>query len=224
MTATVIGRSEKQLERVVLSGSTTELLGGAATAILALIGLAGTVPTNMAAVASIALGAAFIFSSGMLGAEYRKVMSHTSNTPWSAAEYGGGLGVQAVAGIAAVMLGILALLAVDPAVLLSTSAIVLGAGMLFGSGAVARIAAVRPEREEAADPVSGRITRQLAVGASGGQSLIGFGAVLLGILGLLDYVPVLLVLTSLLGLGLVSLVSGSAMAGRVLSLFGAGAA
>lgn len=221
MTATVIGRSEKQFERVVITGSTTEALGGAAAAVLALIGLAGTAPLDMSAVASIALGAAFLLSSGLLAAEYRKVMDHTASTPWSAAEYGGGLGAQAVAGIAAIMLGILALLGIEPDVLLSTTSIVLGTGMLIGSGVVARMAAVRPEREETADPYSRRLTRQVTTGASGGQSMIGFGAALLGLLGLLNFTPLLLSLTALLGLGLVSLISGSAMAGRVLSLFGA---
>jgi len=221
MTATVIGRSEKQFERVVITGSTTEALGGATAAVLALIGLAGTDPLSMAAVASIALGAVFLVSSGLFAAEYRKVMNHTESTPWSAAEYGGGLGAQAVAGIAAIMLGILALLGINPYILLSTTAIVLGAGLLFGSGVVARMAAVRPERQETADAYSGRLTKQVATGASGGQSIIGFGAALLGLLGLLNFTPLLLVLTALLGLGLISLVSGSAMAGRVLSLFGA---
>ena len=220
MAATVIGSSEKQFERVVITGSAAEALGGAAAAVLALVGLTGTASVNVAAVACITLGVVFLLGSGLFAAEYHKVVSDVGGTPWSAAEYGGGLGAQAIAGIAAIMLGILALLGIDPQIILSTTVLSLGAGLLLGSGVVARMARVHPENGENADAFTGRVSGQLASGASGSQSLIGFGAVLLGILGLLNFAPLLLVLTALLGIGLANFVSGSAMASRVLSVFG----
>lgn len=220
MAATVIGSSEKQFERVVITGSATEALGGAAAAVLALIGLTGTASVTVAAVACITLGVVFLLGSGLFAAEYNKVVTETGGTPWSAAEYGGGLGAQAVTGIAAIMLAILALLGIDSQVILSTTVLALGAGLLLGSGVVARMALVHPEYQETADAFSGKVSGHLASGASGSQSLIGFGAALLGLLGLLNFAPLLLVLTALLGIGLANFVSGSAMAGRVLSVFG----
>ncbi len=130
------------------------------------------------------------------------------------------IGAQAIAGIAAIMLRILALLGIDPQIILSTTLLSLGAGLLLGSGVVARMVRVHPENGENADAFTGRVSRQFAMGASGRQSLIGFGAVLLGILGLLNFAPLLLVLTALLGIGLANFVNGSAMASRVLSVFG----
>jgi len=218
MATMMIGKDEKAMEQVIVGGSTTEALGGAAAAILAILGLTRIIPTDMAAIAALALGTAFVLSSGLLAAEYSKVMSRSGNTPLGAAEYGGGLGAQAVAGIAAVVLGILVLLGADPVVLLPVAAIALGVGMALGSGAVSRINAVQLQA-----PGDHEVAAKLAHGAvsmaTGAQIMTGVAAAVLGILALIGFAPLILALVALLGMGVMSLLSGSAVAGRMLSIF-----
>lgn len=218
MAATMFDRDEKALEWTVVGGSSAEALGGAAASVLALIGLAQVVPLDMAAIAAITLGAAYLLDSGLLAAEYPQVVSRSRHGPLSGAEYGGGLGAQAITGISAGMLGIIALLGISPLTLMAVTSIALGAGMLLGSGVVGRFRAVGAEHDSE-NPISGTVTRRAVSAAAGLQALVSTGAIVLGILALLGFAPTVLVLTSMLGLGLTSLVSGSAIASRMLSAF-----
>lgn len=219
MATTMFDREEKSLERTLVSGSAVEALCGAAAAVLAIIGLTQVAPVDMAAIAAIALGAAFLLDSGLLAAEFPQVLTRSGRGPLSAAELGGGLGAQAIAGVSAMMLGIIALLGMHSATLLSITAIVLGAGTLLGSGVVSRISAITTGRGSE-NQVTQSVTRRAVSAAAGTQLLIGVGAVVLGILALLSFAPMVLTLTSMLGVGLASLLSGSAVSGRVLSAFG----
>ncbi len=218
MASTMIGREERTMERIVVGGSTTEALGGAVAAILAILGLSDIMPMTMAAVAAIALGCALVLDSGMLAAEYSNVVSRAGNSPLAAAELGGGLSAQGAAGIGAIVLGILALIGMEPAVLLPVAAIALGAGIAFGSGVTSRINAVQlqalGDNEAAAKVTQGAVTL-----ATGTQILSGVAGVVLGILALVGFAPTMLVLVSMLALGVAILLSGSAVAGRMLSLF-----
>jgi hypothetical protein len=219
MATTMFDREEKALERTLVSGSAVQALCGAAAAVLAIIGLTQVAPADMAAIAAIALGAAFLLDSGLLAAEFPQVLTRSGRGPLSAAELGGGLGAQAITGISAMMLGIIALLGMDSVTLLSITAIVLGSGTLLGSGVVSRFSAISTERGSE-NQVTQTVTRRAVSAAAGTQLLVGAGAVVLGILALLSFAPMVLTLTSMLGVGLASLLSGSAVSGRVLSAFG----
>ena len=218
MAATIIDREEKALERVVVGGSTTEALAGAGTAILAILGLTGVTPTDMAAIAAIALGGAFMLDSGLLAAEYSKMTSRSANTPLAAAELGGGLSAQLAAGIAALVLGILALIGEDPVTLLAATTVALGAGMILGSGVMSRINAVQVQAPVDSEPAA-RLAHGAVSVATGAQILTSVAATVLGILALTGFAPTMLVLVSMLGMGITSLLSGSAVAGRMLSIF-----
>ncbi|HXT10129.1 MAG TPA: hypothetical protein VN873_01095 [Candidatus Angelobacter sp.] len=157
------------------SGLIGETVGSVAVIALAIVGLAGVWPTVIAAVATIVLAAAIIIEGGLFAG---------TEMPFRLGEW---TSTKPVAGLAALILGILALLGTAPATLLCVAAIVFGAALLFG-----------------------RLTEG-EIG--GGQALVGIAAVVLGILGVVGLTQMTLVLVALLSLGvmelLVSLENGS---------------
>src|SRR5689334_19940346 len=121
------------------AGSIGEAVGGAAALVLAILGLLGLLPVTLAAIAMIALGAGLLAGGAALSRRY------SSGVPSAAAsrarqEIVGALGMQAMAGVAAIVLGVLALLRVDPVVLLGIGVLVLGGALLAAGGAMARLA------------------------------------------------------------------------------------
>jgi len=183
-------------------GSTAEVLGGAAAVVLAILGLAGMLPVYMAAVATIAVGAALFSEAGGGRIE--------------AAEIGGGMTAEITAGLAGVTLGVLALLGAVPMTLIAIAAIVFGGSLLISSGATSRMneAAVSSgEGNETAKAVA----REAVSASAGAQVLIGLGGAVLGILALLNLNPMVLTLVAMLIIGFSILLSGTAIGGRMLS-------
>lgn len=206
-------------KELTLGGSGSAMLGGAAALVLAILGLAGVVPHYMLTIAGIALGVGLLFEGGFIAAEYRTILSASGATGTGAkTELGGGLGAEALAGIAAIVLGILALLNIVPQVLMSITAIVLGAGVMLGSGAMARLNSLKVETS--ATPETARqVAKDSMSAAAGLQVLVGLAAIVLGILGLIGLAPQTLALVAMLALGSSELLSGGAMTSRVLSYF-----
>lgn len=212
--------SSTHMEYAVVGGSTSEALGGLAAAVLAIIGLSGIAPGFMVTIAAIVLGVALLFQGGFVAAEFRRLMAASGSTDRTAqVELGGGLGSEALAGAAAVVLGILALLGLAAGTLVSVSNIVLGAGILLGSGVVARLNEVRIAQatESAAQQ---RLAHEAVTAANTLQVLVGIAAVVLGILSLIGVSPLMLNLIAQLAIGSAIVLSGTAITGRVLSVFG----
>jgi len=214
MSEQLIQRPEASLDSIVLSASASELGGGAAAIILSILGLVHCAPTDMAAVSAMALGAAFALNGGLLGAERSRVMARTHPTTLEAAGFMSGVSVEAVAGVAALVLGILTLLRIDAGALMPVAALVLGIGMVFSSGALARLnsaALGKPEK-----PAVERVTYSVAAFAIASHILVGVGGIVLSILALIGFTPLLLSLVALVGLGSASMVTGASMTSRML--------
>ena len=83
----------------------------------------------MASIAAIVLGASLIMSGLGITAEYKKLITSTAgkNFEW----LGSGLTVELLGGIAALVLGILALIGMESVMLLSVDAIALGVVLIF---------------------------------------------------------------------------------------------
>jgi hypothetical protein len=132
---------------------------------------------------------------------------------------GGGMALESLAGIAGIVLGILALLGYQPLMLLAIAAIVYGVGMLTESGALARLSTLfrgissSPARvEQSADP---------ALSTTVGLDVIcGLAGIALGVLALLGYWPQTLVQIAMLAFGGVVLLSGAVLASRIGNLLG----
>lgn len=209
-------REERRMARVVESGSTIEALGGVAAVVLAIVGLANISAGYMVAIAAIVLGGALLLQGGLVAAEYNEILSRFEGGPY--AEFGGGLGAEALAGISAIVLGILALFGLDPQVLMSIAAIVLGAGLVLSSGVAMRLNSVKIEISRGTAEAK-TAAHEAVSAASFTQIFVGLGAVILGVLALIGLSPMTLSLVAMLGVGASALLSGGALFGRMLSLF-----
>jgi hypothetical protein len=122
---------------------------------------------------------------------------------------GEGMAMESLTGAAGVVLGVLALLSAGATTLLPVAAIVYGAGLLAGTGAVVRLENLWV-REHAAESWSET--------AAGPGVLIALAGIVLGILGLADFSPIILSLAAMLSFGVAVLLS-TALAGRLLAVF-----
>ncbi len=202
---------------LVSAGSLAEGILGVAAIALSIIGLAGVFSSWMVTIATIVVGGAFLFEGGAMGARFSGLFS-SSGGRVRAFELGGGMTLEFLAGVAGVVLGILALLGIYPMTLVSIAAIVFGGAMVIGMGAHARLNDMQVDR--ACDTVESRQAARVALTSfSSVQALIGLGGITLGILAVIGLVPLTLTLVAFLGMGFSGLMSGSAVSGRLLSAF-----
>lgn len=204
-------------ESVASASFAAVLAGGIAAIVLSIIGLSHYAPILMAAIATLALGTAFALNGGLLALGWaHRTQSHARG---ETAEYLGGLSAEAVTGVAAIVLAILALLNVDAAALLPVATLVLGIGAIFGSGMLAwlnsanRTTSTRfGERTDQAQPASAVLAFAAVV-----EVLAGLGAIALSILALIGFLPLELSLVALLALGVANVLCGASVAGRNLA-------
>ncbi len=172
--------------RWLAGGSAIEAIGGIAAIVLAIIGLAGLIPGDLAAIAAIVIGASLLLQGGAVMSSLRHLEA--------GAGVGGAMSAESLGGIAAIVLGILALLGISPGILLSAAVLTLGAALLLGAGAL---------------PFAGG-----GSAFAGGQAFIGIGAVVLGILAVVGIAQVTLQLVAFLVLGCGVFFAGSAVGTR----------
>ncbi len=194
--------------RMETGGSITEALGGAAVIVLAILGLVRIDPPTLASIATIVLGAAFLAEGGTLAARFMRV---ARSEHWETA--GSDVAMESMCGAAGIVLGILALLGIQTAVLVPAALIVFGAGMLSASGTAWRMGSAGTSTASAMHHV------QETFDFTGSELLIGFAGIVLGILALAGYTPITLSLVALLTLGFGVLLGGSWMATRFASMF-----
>jgi hypothetical protein len=202
---------DKTATRVFAGGSSVELIGGAASVVLAIIGVAGFHPMYMLSIATICAGVALLAEGGSIAARWNDVMRRTEGNQYDRSELVGGIGTEVFGGAVGVVLGILALVGVRPFVLLPVAAIVFGASLLLGGAAQPELESLVPEH----DARYRRITRD-AIQASGGvMVMVGIAAAVLGILALLSVGPITtLSLVALLCVGGALLIAGGALTAR----------
>lgn len=179
----------------VAGGSMVEAIGALATIALAIVGLAGVLSAPLAAIATIIFGAAILIECGAF-ATGRAVNAKMSAERM--AEYGAN-SPEFLGGVAGIILGILALLGVAAATLLSVAVLVYGGTLLLSSIS---------SRAE-----SGTFESGLELG-SGSRLMVGVAAVVLGILAIVGSSSLTLVLVGLLTLGAAALFSGSMTSAR----------
>ncbi|WP_438002295.1 hypothetical protein WMF26_24555 [Sorangium sp. So ce185] len=207
-----IPEEEKAAPKVVLGGSLAEVLCGAATIVLAILGLTGIMPGELTSIATIVFGAALIAQGGAIASRFGALSRAAPPVEWDTrAELGSGMGAELVCGAAGVVLGVLALLGLAPMTLTSIAVIVFGGALLLGGGATADLGALDTH---GAHQHLAHVARQASMAAAGLQSLVGAGAVVLGILALVGIYPMVLTFVALLALGSIVVVSGSAVSGR----------
>jgi hypothetical protein len=218
METTTMEHAEKTMEHTVIGGASTEAMTGAAAIVLAILGLANIAPLLMVTVSSIALGASLILDGAAVATEYSRILSHNGNGAIQSAELGGGISSQIGGGVAGVVLGVLALVNINPMVLMPIAAIVLGATTVFSSSVSTRLNALKIETSGDHD-IAKRVAREALTSATGMEVLVGLAAIVLGILSLVGLAPLTLTLVSMLALGASILLTGTAVIGKMLSVF-----
>lgn len=207
---------DETINREIASGeSIAESLAGLAAVVLAVVGLLGAHPRMFASIATVCAGGALLLERGAIATRLRRLARALGAGD---SDIAGGLGAESVVGIAAVVLGVLSLFDVGRGalVLLPVSTILLGAGLLLGSAAMAGVNSFRIAGGPAPSDAVGRIARESVYASVGAHMLVGLGAIVLGILALLGVEPLAMTLVAMLGLGCVVLLSGAAIVGRLL--------
>lgn len=199
----------------IAGGSTAEALAGAAAVVLGILALIGLLPVTIGAIATIAAGVALLIGGGAIAARFARIRSIERRS--AGRQMASSSGLEAFMGLAAVALGILALLGVDPLTLMAVAAIVLGAGVLMAAGAATRMEQMLQWMQPAG---SERRQHEMVATASASDVLVGLGAVVLGILALLGLSPLTLTLVAMIAVGATLLFSGSALTARFSAMFG----
>jgi hypothetical protein len=119
-------------------GMGAEFLAGGAGVVLGILGLIGIAPATLVPIAVLAFGGALLLGSsstmelGLLRpGTLEERVAHVTRQATMAAS-----GAQVLLGLAAIVLGILALVGIDPITLSLVALLVLGASVLFSGGAI----------------------------------------------------------------------------------------
>ncbi len=205
---------ERASGRIVGTAFSLDAVAAAATVVLAILGLAGMYVNYMTPIAVITIASAMLIKSGGVAARYHQLVRETGRGVGPSLELASGMSAEMLAGAAGIALGVLALIGILPITLTAISVIVFGGGLLLGGGETFRVSHLGPvnnSREDTAEHVA----RLTAESAAGGESLVGIGAVVLGILALTGTQPMMLTLVALLALGGAMLLSGASVATRL---------
>ncbi len=198
--------------KYLLGGSMSEVISGAGAIAVAIAGLASPVPTALLPISVILVGIGLLFVGGAVASRYSNLLHETSEGRLDAAEFGGGLTVQIIGGAGTIALGILSLLQISVFTLAPVAAIIAGGAVLLGSGTNARLNALHiakaTESEEARNLAHVAVSSAVNI-----DILIGLGAIVLGILGILHIQTMILSLVAMLGVGFSILTSGAALTG-----------
>ncbi|HZS48492.1 MAG TPA: hypothetical protein VFC63_25710 [Blastocatellia bacterium] len=211
---------ERTSMEAAAGGSVLEGIGGLGAIVLSILALIGLFPMELTSVAAIALGGALLIGGGTIAARYTRFLTRTQ-ADYTQEIVAGGMGMESACGVAGIVLGILALLGINPMTMLPTAAIVFGGALLMASGAMAKLSSM-PVVPVVHDMRFGRthqVTREMLTVASGSEVLVGAAAVVLGILALSGVDPLVLSLVAFLAIGASVVLSGTTLAGRLFSAF-----
>jgi hypothetical protein len=212
---TLEGETRTSME-LIAGGSIAETIGGAATCVLAIVGLSGILSADLAAVATIAAGAALALEGTSILTRYTELLQEIRADASGEIALGGGMSAESLGGFAVITLGVLALIGVTSTALMSVALIVLGGSLLLSSTATSRLNSLRIAQHRH-DEVFRAVAREAVSAASGAQVLLGMGGIVLGILAVVGIDPLTLVLIGLLATGFSVLLSGTAVGGKMLS-------
>ena len=209
-------REKRVSLEVVSSGSMIEAVGGFAAVVLSILALATVAPTYLPPIATIALGIALLFEGGLVASRYWKLPEEVVAGRWASMELAGGMITEFLAGVAGVVLGILALLGFASLLLTTIAGLVFGAALVLGGGLPIRLNCLEADKETPEGTY--RFSRFMTRFAAIVQVALGAAGCVLAILALLGFFPVILTTVTLLIVGVAVLLSGSAIANRIMGL------
>nr|WP_245299995.1 hypothetical protein [Methylocystis bryophila] len=214
-------------------GGLADAIGGVATIVLAVIGLAGVHGAFLAAIATIVFGVALMIQGGTMLSEFAAIYfpqglkSDASDV--SVDQFGGAsLSILFLVGAAGVVLGVLALLGIESAILTPAASIAFGTALVLTSNSVWRLyvlgrastrSGLGTTQTQAAQMVGREIlASDMAAGSAGIQALAGLAAIVLGTLAIAGHqADLTLNLVALLTLGATVVLTGGSLSATVLS-------
>jgi hypothetical protein len=209
----VISReTERKSLSFILGGSLVEGIAGAGAVVVSIIALASGGAAVLMSIATILVGAALMFEGFSIASHFTALMQETSNGSLDSVEFGAGMTSQVIGGMGVTTLGILALLGLSPGQLVSVAAIAAGGAVLLGSGTTSRLNTLKIHHSGDSDEAKS-LAHAAVSSASGSEFLIGIGAIVLGILAVLNISPMILSIIAILAVGFSVLMGGSALSG-----------
>lgn len=202
--------------RVIGSGSVMEGIAGAGALALGIMGLVNILPLWMAAIGTIAAGAAFLIEGIAISSRMADLVESDRSGHFDITEIGGGVSAEYLAGLAGITLGILALLGISPLPLMAAAVIAFGGALIMGSGTTSRLNYFGAAE---VNPATRTMAREALSAASGMQIVAGVGAVVLGIFALVDQPNLTFVLVGLVVTGAAGFIGGSTLGGKLLTIF-----
>lgn len=195
-------------------GGFVDALGGIATIVLAIIGLAGVKSVDLLSIATIVFGAALLIQGGAMLSEYAGLEVTEAGT----SSGGGGLASLFGVGVAGIVLGVLALLGVRPDILNSVAVIAFGGALVISASAVWALLTSRSmaARFDTRNTMLQRVTAEIAAGSSGVQAMGGLAAIVLGVLAVSGIYTDVLALVALLVVGAAIVMTGSTLSATVM--------
>jgi hypothetical protein len=195
-------------------GGFVDALGGIATIVLAVIGLAGVRSVDLLSIATVVFGAALLIQGGAMLSEYASI--EVADT--GASTGGGGLASLFGVGVAGIVLGVLALLGVRSGILDSVAAIAFGGALIISASSVWALLTSRSvaSRFESRNTMLQRVAAEIAAGSSGVQAMAGLAAIVLGILAVAGINTEPLALIALLVAGAAIVMTGSTLSGTMI--------
>jgi hypothetical protein len=209
---------ERHTIETILGGTVVGGIIAAAAFVLSIIGLSGAWPIWMLSIAVIAVGASFLFEGAAIASRTSRLLHEATQGKIQMAELGGATGAETLTGIAGIILGILGLADVYPLFVLPVAAIVFGVGLIFGAGTNVRLNEIELTHKHE-NPMARHIARQAVRGATGFQIIAGLAGIVLGIIALASDYPITLSLAAILVVSATFLLSNTAIAGRLLTIF-----
>jgi hypothetical protein len=213
--------SESMSRETAAYGGFVDAMGGVATIVLAVIGLAGVKPEMMVAIATIVFGVALLVEGGAMVSEYANLMFPSGGRSAAMESFGGvGLSAHFLVGAAGIVLGVLALLGMQSVILTSIALIAFGAAMILSSNSVWRLHQMkRAMLPTEGQSVSGTaiLANEMASESAGALTLAGLTGIVLGILAVAGLNPIVLTLAALIALGATLVMTGSSLSATVVS-------
>jgi hypothetical protein len=198
------------------AGATVAAICAAAAVVLTIIGLAGGLPGFLLSIATILLGAAFLFEGGSVMSRHHH-MAREAAPPHERFAFDsmrGGMTVETMVGIAGIVLGILSIIGIARYPLEPIMAIVFGGGLVLGTAHTSRVHAAS---HGLSDTTRGAL-HELGTAYSGADVLVGCGAIVLGILALIGLDPMTLTKVAVLAVSAAVLLSGTGVGARMLGV------
>ncbi len=203
-------------------GGLIDAIGGVATIVLAICGLAGINPPMFVAIATIVFGVALMIQGGAILSDYAQMIFPTGATVTTTEEFSGNsLSVVFLVGAAGIVLGVLGVLGLHPNVLSPIAMIAFGTALALSSNSVRDLYTMRRAASGAETQqqlMGGEIlASEMASGSAGVQALGGLAAVVLGVIALAGNANDLTInLAALIVVGATLVLTGSSLSTTVL--------